>query len=154
MDNLSDTDFSPQDTNLAARREASLEALKLYSGSFASLCTPMDRFIASTPTQDVQPWLARHVSNDSAIARRDCWETLDATQLASELNANVEMDEVQEVCPGSPRPSSDTLSVTRSLGSRNDGKEHGGARNRRKLRVRRQRRNTVEKHKMSKSPHV
>ncbi|KAF2634425.1 hypothetical protein P280DRAFT_258704 [Massarina eburnea CBS 473.64] len=164
IDSLSDTDFSPQDADLAARREASLDALKLYTGSFVSLCTPMERFMASSTTEDVKPFLAKHAPHDSgvafgdaapgAVARGNHWETLDATKTASDLHGTTTNAETRDICPGSPRPSSDTLSLSRYqtmyLESKTDRKENGGTRSRRKLRMRR--RNTVDRMKASKSP--
>lgn len=73
-----------------------MDALKLYSGSFASLSTPMDRFITMSPTQDAHPWLAKSAMNEAGIACGDL-EALDARRLASEMvSADVEADDLRK----------------------------------------------------------
>ncbi|KAF2683027.1 hypothetical protein K458DRAFT_419249 [Lentithecium fluviatile CBS 122367] len=133
-DKLSDEDFSQNEVNLAARREASFDALKLYSGSFASPYTPMDRFIAASPTQEPHPWLARTALENVGVASGDS-EEVDVQRLASEMTlVDPEPEGGPEAEIGSPRPSSDTYSLARCretcLETTKEKKEqHRGTRN-------------------------
>ena len=141
----SDAEFSPLDIDMTARRKASLEALKLYTGNLASLSTPMDRLIAS----QAEPHCKAGHTLDDALAWRDV-ETLDAKRLASELET--EARESDEMSVGSLRPSSDTLSLSRerlmeSMEPMKDRRERG-TRNWRRLRMRR--RCTMDRTKASK----
>lgn len=138
VDGLYDEDFPMPDAEMAARRKASIDALSLYSGAVPTLTTPMERFMAMTPTQDAHPWLARNTISASGMPASDL-EALDASRLASEMastEAGTGAEEGQMARAGSPRPSSDTLSVTRYLETRKERKDHSGARNRRKPRMR------------------
>ncbi|KAJ4350050.1 uncharacterized protein N0V89_008671 [Didymosphaeria variabile] len=126
--------LSPQDINMEVRRQASLDALGLYSGNVASLSTPMDRLIAR---QD------RRQAGEMCGRTRDV-ETLDAGELASELSEDVQQDDVRSVGSGSLQASSDTLSVTReNLMETTKEKDEQAARNWRRLKMRR--RNTIGK---------
>lgn len=93
--------LSPQDVNMEVRRQASMEALGLYSGNVAALSTPMDRLIARQVRRGPERMCAR---------ARD-WETLDASEVASSLSGDARADDVVSV--GSFLASSDTLSVSR-----------------------------------------
>ena len=125
---LPDADFAPQDANLADGRGASFDALKLNSGSFASLCTPMDRFVAEGPTQSAHAWLARIAAGDTAGAGDV--EELDVQGLASEMaDVDAVLEDTQETNMGSPRASSDTYSLARYYERATERKEqHVGAR--------------------------
>jgi hypothetical protein len=101
--------LSPQDINMEVRRQASMDALGLYSGNVASLSTPMDRLIAR---QVGRGW------EDMRGRTRDV-ETLDASELASELSENAQADDVISQRSGSLQASSDTLSVAREHFTRN-----------------------------------
>ncbi|KAJ4299423.1 hypothetical protein N0V90_004668 [Kalmusia sp. IMI 367209] len=131
--------LSPQDMDMKARRKASLDALKLYSGNLASLSTPMDRLIAR---QCASPRRGEEALRETTAAAGD-WETLDASELASELSGDSRPDEVMSV--GSLRASSDTLSVSRErfLESEVQDRKEAVTRNWRRSRMRR--RNTMDK---------
>lgn len=150
VDHLSDADFSPHDTDIALRRKASQDALRLYTGSIASLSTPMDRFLAMSPSQDTHPWLAKNLMAESGVPSGDL-EGLDVRRLASELvSGEAGPHESGEASAGSPRPSSDTLSISRFMESK-ERREAGKARNWQKVRMRRQRRSTTDKTKRPRS---
>ncbi|KAF1972686.1 hypothetical protein BU23DRAFT_599458 [Bimuria novae-zelandiae CBS 107.79] len=125
--------LSPQDIDMKARRKASMDTLKLYSGNLASLSTPMDRLIAKQ---------ARRPPRIMVIIPREA-DTLDVSEVVSEQGSEDTRPDDQ-ISVGSLRPSSDTLSVSReqSIESRKEKKEQG-TRNWRRQRMRR--RNTTEK---------
>lgn len=84
--------------NIALRKAASLEALKIYGGCFAS------GFLAMTHGD----------GNDRNLSDRDA-EGLDLQRLASEMarvdTGSIETElTISNSCIGSPRPDSDTLS--------------------------------------------
>jgi hypothetical protein len=113
-DHLSDEDFAAQEMDVSGRREASFDALKLYSGVFASLCTPMDRFVADSPTQDTHRWLARTRMDDEVVATGDDDE-LDMCEFASNM-ARVDPvpEDIKDAAMGSPRASSETYLLDRN----------------------------------------
>lgn len=123
---LEDGDLDMGDSEQATRRKASLDALKLYSGSFASCETPMSRFTTVSPAHDTHPWLAKHVMEESGIASGDL-EALEIRKLASDMAAYVEPleDDSQEASLGSPHASSDTLSVSKFMGARTRRRKEG-----------------------------
>jgi hypothetical protein len=99
-----DDDWEANKVDIALRRAASLEALKIYGGCFTS------GFLAM---QDPLPWMTP--SNGSRKPRRQDVEGLDLRRLASEMvrsrSGNTETssrDSDSRI--GSPRPDSDTLS--------------------------------------------
>jgi hypothetical protein len=99
-----DDDWDANKVDIALRRAASLEALKIYGGCFTS------GFLAM---QDPLPWMTP--SNGSRKPRRQDVEGLDFRRLASEMvrsrSGNTETssrDSDSRI--GSPRPDSDTLS--------------------------------------------
>jgi hypothetical protein len=126
--------LSPQDIDMDVRRQASMDALGLYSGNVASLSTPMDRLIARQ---------VRRGPEDMCGITRDV-ETLDASELASELSENAQAYDVISQRSGSLQASSDTLSVAREhfMESAREQKEHA-TRNWRRIKMRR--RNTIDK---------
>ncbi|KAF2260918.1 hypothetical protein CC78DRAFT_383197 [Lojkania enalia] len=123
--------------DMAPRHTAFWEALKLYSGSFASSETPMNRFIAMSPANDAQPWIAKEVMEENGIKVGDL-ETLDLRKLVSELIEESTREDIRESSTGSPRPSSDTLTTTRLKEIRNARRE--GTRMRKRISVRRRNR--------------
>ncbi|ORY14079.1 hypothetical protein BCR34DRAFT_599489 [Clohesyomyces aquaticus] len=131
---LEDADFDMRDGEISLRRVASLEALKLYSGSFASCATPMSRFLTMSTTHDTHPWLARDAMNESGINHGDL-ETLELRKLASEMMTSEEAHkDTGAASMGSPRASSDTLSASRFREVRAARRE--GARTSQSVRVR------------------
>ncbi|KAF2732297.1 hypothetical protein EJ04DRAFT_525435 [Polyplosphaeria fusca] len=135
IDDFSDEDIDLFDGNIALRRAASLEALKLYTGAFASSETPMNRFMTLSPAHDTHPWIARKVMDEAGIGIGDI-ETLELRQLASEMVDVAEVrDDTREASVGSIRPSSDTLSVSRFKALREAKKE--GTRVRKRIGIRR-----------------
>lgn len=134
--------LSPQDINMEVRRQAWSDALRLYSGNVASLSTPMERLIAR---QD------RRGAKEMGSRTRDL-ETLDASEVASELSEEGQADDAVSVGAGSLQASSDTLSVTRDDFMKwTKERSEQATRNWRRLKMRR--RNTVDKmkrtHKMT-----
>ncbi|CAI6342150.1 unnamed protein product [Periconia digitata] len=130
LSNPGDEDYSPQENirMLAASRKASLEALKLYSGCFDFHPTPMERFCASSPSApfgDV--------------------ESLDASYVASEMRMITGTGCEADTCPGSPRPSSDTLSVSRYQEPRKERREHVVGRSRTRRRLQKSRRSLAHR---------
>ncbi|KAF2439516.1 hypothetical protein P171DRAFT_123978 [Karstenula rhodostoma CBS 690.94] len=134
--------LSPQDINMEVRRQASMDALGLYSGNVASLSTPMDRLIARQVGSGPEEMYGR---------TRDV-ELLDASELASELSEDAQADDLVSVGSGSLQASSDTLSVSREhfVQSAREQKEQA-TRNWRRLRMRR--RNTMDKMKALRRTH-
>ncbi|PVH92581.1 hypothetical protein DM02DRAFT_619845 [Periconia macrospinosa] len=127
LDGLSDSDESSSEEcsrKLAASRKASLDALKLYSGCFDFSYTPMERFCASSPVGDV--------------------ESLDASLVALEMRMITEPG-CENVCPGSPRPSSDTLSVSRYQELGRERRVHVVGRSRARRRVQRSRHDSTQR---------
>jgi len=94
----------------ATLEAASRDSLRLYHGHFASSATPMNRFMTISPANDTHPWLARDAMEEAGVNYGDL-ETMEVRQLASELMATEEIR--THTRAGSPRPSSDTLSVSR-----------------------------------------
>jgi hypothetical protein len=118
---------------MKARRKASMDTLKLYSGNLASLSMPMDRLIEIQPEKSPR---------DPDAAFKEL-EAIDSSESESDLSSQDDRpDDV--ISLGSLRPSSDTLSVSREMfvESTKEKKEQG-TRNWRILRTRR--RNTIEK---------
>lgn len=130
LDGLSDSEeLTPLETSsrMIASRKASLNALKLYSG----FCyTPMERFCASSP-----PLLIGDV------------ESLDARYVALEMRMMAGAECEEDRCPGSPRPSSDTLSISRYQEPRKEKKVHVVGRFRNWRMQRRRRSNNTTTHK-------
>ena len=123
MEDMEDADFDLQDGNVTLRRQASLDALKLYSGAFASSETPMNRFMAMSPSHDTHAWMARSVMDESGMGLGDL-ESVDLRKLASEMvNLGEQPRGTREANAGSPRPSSDTLSWSRFNEVKNARKE-------------------------------
>ncbi|KAF2647574.1 hypothetical protein K491DRAFT_685416 [Lophiostoma macrostomum CBS 122681] len=87
--------------------------LALYTAPFASSEAPMSRFLSMGPTQDAHPWMAKATMEESGVSHGDL-EALDLRRLASEMVdvKSAAKDEAQG-SGGTPRPSSDTLSVSR-----------------------------------------
>ncbi|KAF2186149.1 hypothetical protein K469DRAFT_706808 [Zopfia rhizophila CBS 207.26] len=134
IDGLEDADFNIEDGDIALRRTASLDALRLYHGSFASSQTPMNRFMTLSPAHDTHPWLARNAMDEAGIGHGDL-ETLDLRKLASEMvNSEEPPNTTQEASMGSLQPSSDTLSISRFKEIRNARKE--GPRTRKRIGIR------------------
>jgi hypothetical protein len=117
-----DAGFDPADAEIELRREASRDVLRLYKGSFASLATPMGRFMAMGPTHDTHSWMAKRTMEESGIDDGDL-EALDLRKLASEMmhsdatGAFTDTGEGGRAHPtaataGSPQASSDTLTVS------------------------------------------
>lgn len=146
LDGLSDPeDASPQECSrmMAASRKASLEALKLYSGCFDFCYTPMERFCASRPSQSSG-------GDESSDVESSDVESSDASYIAMEMMVVTGADCEGFAYPGSPRPSSDTLSVSRYQEPRKERKEHVvGGRSRTRRRLQKKRPNTNEKVKAS-----
>jgi hypothetical protein len=112
---LEDTDHEAMHEDGDMQRKASLDALKLYTGAVASSETPMGRFVAMSPTHDTHPWMARRAMEETGIGYGDL-ETLDLRKLASDMlkaDVDVGLDDTRDATAGSPRPSSDTLSIPR-----------------------------------------
>ncbi|KAL5407731.1 hypothetical protein PMIN04_011632 [Paraphaeosphaeria minitans] len=132
--------LSPQDINMEVRRQASMDALGLYSGNVASLSTPMDRLIARQVRR----------GPEEMYGRTGDVETLDASEVASELSEEARADDVVSV--GSFLASSDTLSVSREhfVQSAREQKEQA-TRNWRRLKMRR--RSTMDKIKSTRRTH-
>jgi hypothetical protein len=93
-----------------------IEGLELHMHPRATCCTPMERFLAESPTQAPHAWLARIAMNDiesteSGEEDEDA-EMLDARDYATEMAGDdVATRRVEETTVDSPRASSDTLSL-------------------------------------------
>lgn len=100
-DDWEDEDFDLYSEEVCVRRVASLEALKVYAGAFASF------------KANVHAPIAKEMLDESSI-RFDDLDRLDFGQLASEIvHIEVTLDDTRGSSAGSPAPSSDTLSVSR-----------------------------------------
>lgn len=100
-DDWEDDDLDMYDEEISVRRAASLEALKVYAGAFAT-------FQVDSHTQ-----MAKDMLDESGIGFGDL-DRLNLGQLASELvHIEVTLDDTRTSSIGSPSPSSDTLSVSR-----------------------------------------
>lgn len=112
-EDIDDADFDPAEAGIEIRREVSLEPLKLYKGPFASLESPMGRFVAMGPTHDTHAWMAKATMEETGVDCGDV-EALGLRKLASEMiddsPAGVAEDS-QEATAGSPQASSDTLTI-------------------------------------------
>ncbi|KAF2119233.1 hypothetical protein BDV96DRAFT_595982 [Lophiotrema nucula] len=112
LDELEDADSEALIGGTAMQKKSASEVLKLYVGRPACSETPMSRFMTMSPAQDAQPWTSKEVMHEVGIGLGDL-ETLDLRKLATEIAGNGEPDNgVREASVGSPRPSSDTLSVS------------------------------------------
>ena len=136
MDNdWEDEDLDMYSEEMSVRRAASLEALKVYAGAFAS-------FQADSHAQ-----MAQKMLDESGIGFGDL-DRLDLGQLASEMiHVEVTLDDTRGSCIGSPSPSSDTLSVSRYREIVCANKER--TTNRKRIGVRR--RDTLDRTKMPRS---
>jgi hypothetical protein len=131
------------DQEVATRQAAMQDVMRLYSGGFASLETPMNRFLAVSPANDTHPWLAKTFMEDTGIEPGSL-EDMDVRRIASEM---VDLDRSRpsglSEREGSPRPSSDTLSVRGMLAirereRRRDGTRRDGTRVHRRILMRKQ----------------
>jgi hypothetical protein len=112
-DDIDDADFDPAEADIEIRREVSVDALKLYKGPFASLETPMGRFMAMGPTHDTHAWMAKVTMEESGVDCGDV-EALDLRKLASEMvhdHGPGLPDDTGGATAGSPQASSDTLTI-------------------------------------------
>jgi hypothetical protein len=143
-DNLTDDDFSPQSTDLVARREGSFEALKVYSGSFTPPCTSTERFFTTSPKQDGHPWPTRNEAKEAGVSSGSL-EDVDITDIQDwaleMLGANREPEETQAAETGRRRPSSDTYSLaqwreTYPATTKERDRQHRRSRNWRSIRMR------------------
>jgi len=110
IEELEDAELNFRDSYIGLQ-SGSDEVLELYHGHFASSATPMSRFTTISPANDTHPWLARDALEEAGIGYGDL-ETIEVRQLASELMAAEESITDGRDSEGSPRPSSDTLSIT------------------------------------------
>ncbi|KAF2793477.1 hypothetical protein K505DRAFT_375323 [Melanomma pulvis-pyrius CBS 109.77] len=123
FDDSEDGYSNMHDGDIALRRAASLDALKVYAGAF----TPLE----------VDPYaqMAKEALDESHSRFGDL-ERQDLGQLVSELaHLEVTREDTRESSMGSPRPSSDTLSVSRHTEIRRARKER--AENRKRMDARR-----------------
>lgn len=124
--------LSPQDIDMKARRKASMDTLKLYSGNLASLSMPMDRLIETQPEKSPGHPPAFWRDGD------------DSSETSSEVNDDDSRSDDGSNSVGSLRPSSDTLSVSREMFlEATKDKAEQGTRNWRAVRMRR--RTTMDK---------
>jgi hypothetical protein len=131
-DDWEDEDLDVYGEEISVRRAASLEALKVYAGAFAS------------SQADSQAQLAKKMLDESGIGFGDL-DRLDLGQLASEMvHIEVTLDDTRGSSIGSPSPSSDTLSVSRYREMVCVNKER--TKNRKRIGVRR--RDTLDRTKM------
>ncbi|KAF2707678.1 hypothetical protein K504DRAFT_492330 [Pleomassaria siparia CBS 279.74] len=120
-----DTDSDMHDGEIAIRRAASLDALKVYAGAFTSLqadsCVRMEKDMLD----ESGTWFCD-------------MDQLDLGQLASDMvHVQVTLDDTKGSSIGSPSPSSDTLSVSRYEEVKSTRKE--GTKNRKRTGVVRRR---------------
>jgi hypothetical protein len=110
LDDIEDTKLSDAMKEIEA---TGANTLALYAAPFASSEAPMKRFLAMGPTQDAHPWMAKAAMEEAGVSHGDL-EALDLRRLASEI-VDVRASEKDELEDGvgTPRPSSDTLSVSR-----------------------------------------
>jgi hypothetical protein len=111
-----DNDVALQRVNAAVGGESAIEGLELHMHSPATCYTPMERFLAESPTQAPQAWLARIAVKDIESAESgeggEDAEMLDARKYATEMaDDDVAARRVEETIVDSPRASSDTLSL-------------------------------------------
>jgi hypothetical protein len=126
LDDLDAADLEAEKVELMTRRAAVKQVLELYTGSLCSLQTPMSRFMTMSPTHDTHLWMANDVLEQAGIGFGDL-EALEIRKFAAEImSLETPAGESQDANVGSPRPDSDTLSVSRCRGTNHKDRRQRG----------------------------